>query len=438
VIQAVSGTVTLTLVDRFELTYLDTFPLNPPARFHLAERVLLVMDLYRITDRTPVVQAVALINQQAVALGFEVFADPNYLTGRPPILTTGDPWTIEGSPAGGSAQAAQELFRTQWTFRENGIRLFAREERAIAYTGQRVRVGVFDTSPFDEPGEKRFEEVTLRVSHPKPAVDLRPPPEAQDVRDHGVYVAGLVHAVAPNSDIHLIRVLNEYGQGDLYTLNKALDTFIKETLADRGLLTGSTINLSLGVHQPPDPGALGLPADVVALETIVFGAERLGLVVVAAAGNDSNATTVQPMQLPAAYPVVIGVSASNIGRGRACFSNRGDVAAPGGDGGLPDCAPMVYQCFSQPAYCSISLAWTSDTNYVYWTGTSFAAPLVTGLATLMLEKGGTRMTPARVAAAIYRAALPADEALGAGIVDLQRTLLPSTYYLPLVINGWLP
>jgi subtilisin family serine protease len=107
--------------------------------------------------------------------------------------------------------------------------------------------------------------------------------------------------------------------------------------------------------------------------------------------------------LPAAYPSVIGVAASNTSRERSCFSNWADVSAPGGEGGLgevPDlstdelfdtipssCAPVSNECKGNCPNALISMSTSSPTGYAYWTGTSFSTPLVSGLAALIFDAG---------------------------------------------------
>ena len=70
------------------------------------------------------------------------------------------------------------------------------------------------------------------VLHPQ---TLEPVTPTTNVVDHGLFVAGLVHAIAPESKIELIQVLNRRGCGDLQTLNKSLMQFIAEKHRERGL-----------------------------------------------------------------------------------------------------------------------------------------------------------------------------------------------------------
>jgi subtilisin family serine protease len=348
-----------------------------------------------------------------------VFADPNYLTGpldanpvspcaveQDPFEVGGSPFEVGGSSTGGQgAEANPAVFWKQWAFRQIGLQADGSGRGRL--TGDGVRVAVFDTSPFAaglDPAQLP-EPIDLTLAFPEMANELTPAPTPSasgtmtnpiTVADHGLFSAGLVYAVAPQSQIHLVRVLNDYGCGDLWTLNNAINQWAARH-TERERLDKVVLNLSLGVHQPRDFAKENLPVGIVSLDEALLNAHGRGAVIVAASGNDSYASEEsdkpRPMQLPADWEYVIGVAASNPTSDFACYSNQGDVLAPGADGGPWEeeaCRPIAHTCLSDEADCSfgvVSLATQPHIGYRFWVGTSFAAPLVSGQAALLLSDG---------------------------------------------------
>lgn len=391
-----------------------------------------------------------------------VYADPNFFLSPAPWQGGGSPWTQNGewsnqTPGGGLGEADDGDFPAQWAFHDRGVKLLDdSNERLVKAMGEGQHIAVFDTSPFsaeklggdrcdncfpfEELGGKAMAETTgsgpaLSVwrlqpqsSGTCPGIDRRTGEslEGQDISSHGLFVASLAHAVAPQSQITLIRVLENDGCGDLFTIISGLDLFMQEMLKQRGTLEGTVINLSLGVHLPPNPEDFALPPVVQSLSDKVQELIDAGAVVVAAAGNDSyDDPWDQPeaAEIPAGSPAgVIAVAASNIKAVRSCFSNAGEVAAPGGEGITNDSGeecrvpgPVVtpvtsekaadrnYRCQNEAEYCIIGLGYNpveANHAYIYWAGTSFATPLVSGQAALLLET----LPPDQVADAIIDAA----------------------------------
>src|SRR6266542_2849482 len=182
--------------------------------------------------------------------------------------------------------------------------------------------------------------------------------------DHGLFAAGIVRDVAPTADIRLIRVLNDYGVGDLLSLTRVMSQ-LPQLIGTDGI-TRIVRNLSLVVDVPPDAD---LPEswfprtsrDPLALRQRfgdvcrVVGSTYLGIeralgwlrgargnvLVVAAAGNDYDpaAAGSRPApRLPARDDTVLGVAAVNRQGNPASYSNKGDfvvlgngVATFGGD-----------------------------------------------------------------------------------------------------------
>ena len=133
--------------------------------------------------------------------------------------------------------------------------------------------------------------------------------------------------------------------------------------ADHG---AKVINLSLG----------GPEADKI-LQVAVDHATAKGALVVVAAGNDGTATT----QYPAAYPNALAVAATDSHGALTLFSSYGDwvdVAAPG---------------------VAITSTYLGTTYATGGAGTSFASPIVAGVAALVRTQNPT-WTPAKIAARI--------------------------------------
>ncbi len=421
----------------------------------------LVLALYALPSSPTVSDVISKFDTEANG---KAFADPNYLIGEPFI--EGHPHGVVGSPFGDAA-AAPDAFADQWAFKQ--INLTSPASSGTFEAGG-IPLGIFDTfsvsmTPESVSGyavtvrhdQANEASLTLCVKSPTMHAEITPVVDAKPIPDHGVFAAYLAQAVAPNSKISLYQVLNEYGDGDLATLNRSLLDFILTTEnSDRGV-----VNLSLGLKSYEDPNSTGpgikwpstgcgewIPdlGTNEGFEDILYLARQLGFVVVAAAGNSANNAASTPAvvspDIPARLGGVIGVAASNSDDGGelACFSNWGDgiILAPGGEGrgvGQHQCDPPPDDCDQQPDLCQnerlISLMPSSNTGYGYWTGTSFAAPLVSGLAVRCLEANGgiwRGMAIAEgVSGAISTAAVATSSlTIDGNVLTLKRVDLPAT------------
>ncbi len=175
----------------------------------------------------------------------------------------------------------------------------------------------------------------------------------QDEAGHGCAVAGIIAAnrdglgmagIAPNARLLAYRVLNAQGQGRYSSVASAI-----VRAADDG---AQIINLSLG----------GANSSQILQDAVDYATSR-GVLVIAAAGNNGSSTVLYP----AAYPNVVSVGALSPDGTQAIFSNRGKVEA---------WAPGVNV-----------LSLTLSGEYSTYSGTSFAAPNVAGLAALELAHG---------------------------------------------------
>ena len=175
--------------------------------------------------------------------------------------------------------------------------------------------------------------------------------DPMDDQAHGTHVAGTIAAaagngvgvagVAPNVKILAVKVLGGDGSGNLSSIIDGI-TYA----ANNG---AKVINLSLGGPQQSS-----------ALKTAIDNAVAKGVVVVAAAGNDSSQTP----NYPAAYPNVVSVGSSDQNDRKSSFSTYGstiDIVAPG----------------------SSILSTTPNNRYQTMDGTSMASPHVAGAAALV-------------------------------------------------------
>ncbi|MEZ6243102.1 MAG: S8 family serine peptidase [Phycisphaerales bacterium] len=175
---------------------------------------------------------------------------------------------------------------------------------------------------------------------------------------HGTAVAALSLLVAPDAKVLPIRVLNDEGYTTAFRVAKAIYYAM-----DQGV---EVVNLSLSTC-----------ADLRIIERAVDDAVRLGIIVVAAAGNHEMDSHDNP-EFPAAMSKVAGVVATDLDGHVASFSNYGRdyiVAAPGVE---------IISAIPNEASCGPALP---GSNYGEADGTSFAAPLVAGTAALLIEKG---------------------------------------------------
>jgi thermitase len=175
----------------------------------------------------------------------------------------------------------------------------------------------------------------------------------KDDNDHGTHVAGTIAAkannavgvagVSYNSNLAICKALNAAGSGSTAGVANCI-TY----LAGKGV---KIISMSLG------------GGSSTSLQTAVRNATSRGTLIIAAAGNDGDAT----LNYPAAYAEVVSVAATDANDARASFSNANadvEIAAAGVD----------------------VLSTKRGGGYVKYSGTSMATPHVAGVAALIAAK----------------------------------------------------
>lgn len=185
--------------------------------------------------------------------------------------------------------------------------------------------------------------------------------DPMDDHGHGTHVAGIIAAannnkgsvgIAYNSKIMAIKA----GNGSGYFTNSAIAkavTYAYEHGAD-------VINMSFG----------GTAISYVVQEALVTAYERCTLV--AAAGNEeapNEGLTAVP-NYPACFPFVIGVMSESANHVRSAFTNY-DI--------IPDNV-VEYEVYAPGEMVNSTLP---GNKYVKWSGTSMAAPVVSGAAALL-------------------------------------------------------
>jgi Subtilase family len=246
--------------------------------------------------------------------------------------------------------------------------------------------------------------------------------------DHGVFVAGLIRDIAPRARIRLIRILNDFGGGDIYNLFAALTDLEQEMIS--GSIRRLVVNLSLCVM--PDIRRLPfvwfdnrqwpstqLSSAVRVLTHIEEGLRLLfeslhaqGVLIVAAAGNDSLpgrklGQKPRPPRAPARYETNLSVTSVNSRNAAAQFANvaclpplDAGIATFGGDvygatdaNGLPDAVRGLYISPTFPNGEQNMSGWAD------WRGTSFSTAIISALgAHLMAQNWSAPQAITRIAA----------------------------------------
>lgn len=241
----------------------------------------------------------------------------------------------------------------------------------------------------------------VEASHPSLSARLVPgynalsptlPPE--DIADgtgnhalgHGTMVAGVILQVAPQAQILPVRVLNADGTGSVFNVVRGLRWAVAHG--------ANVINLSFGT-----------PTASRTLESAIQDARKAGIVVVASAGNAGK----EQKDYPAGFSDALAVAAVDASDHKTPYSNYGShvsLSAPG---------------------TGITSTYVGG-GFATWSGTSFAAPFVSGTAARVKALNPT-WDPGKIGQALTKSARDINSLnpaysgrLGKGVLNVTAAL----------------
>jgi hypothetical protein len=180
---------------------------------------------------------------------------------------------------------------------------------------------------------------------------------------HGTMTTGLVHLVAPRAKILPLKAFSSNGTGYLSNIVAALYYAVQNH--------ANVVNMSFD-----------LTSSSPALTQAAAYANKAGVVLVAAAGNESTSAPVYPAAL---NNYVAGIASTTDWDSRSSFSNFGStdvwIAAPGEN---------IISTFPGGTYASSS-------------GTSFSSPITAGTVALMLSAKSSSLNQSQASSALSHA-----------------------------------
>ncbi len=239
-----------------------------------------------------------------------------------------------------------------------------------------------------------------------------------DNHGHGTHVAGIAAGggstypgIAYNASIINLKAADMSGYSTVEAIMAALDEAILQEV--------DVVSISIGFDITTPWGKSDILSDA------VNSAVDKGIVVVVSAGNSGEDSDFASINTPASASKAISVGATNGSRNVMSFSSHGPsiaykieptILAPG----YQIVAPLAPGCIIELAYESI--VGISLGNYIRLSGTSMAAPIVSGAIALLKELFPTA-SPEALRAALQEGARSMNESIyveGSGLIDVYQ------------------
>jgi subtilisin family serine protease/nitrous oxidase accessory protein NosD len=314
-----------------------------------------------------------------------------------------------------------------------------KDSRGRSLTGYNTKIAIIDTGIDSNHPDLRGGKVIAEHCYvaeefggcPNGGSEMHGAGAAFDDQGHGTHVAsiaagtgaaseGKLQGVAPRAHLVAIKVLGQTGEGRESDLIRGLEKAVE--------YKPDVINLSLGI-----PAIYLSDCYQALLSSVVDRIVSSGITVVAAAGNSGD-TGELTIDAPGCARKVITVGASDEYDKIAPFSGVGpafgrvlkpDIVAPGE--GVCAARAAILDSMNPPGCFE-------EGPYIEFSGTSMAAPMVSGLVAL-LKQANPRLTPAEIKHNLRRNAVDIRASLlsqGYGRVDGLKSVLdrkPSSVFL---------
>ena len=287
------------------------------------------------------------------------------------------------------------LFDQQWSLDMMDLPYVWSSEKGDS----RIRIAVIDTGI-----DLEHEDLSARIDKDNAYNFANENSNVSDGHGHGTHVAGTIGALTDNGigiagvswqgEILPLKVLDESGSGNTADLAAAIKYAAGLDENSEDMEPVDIINLSLGSKSYSQT-----------LRDAIDAAAEQGILIVGAAGNEGRSSLIYP----AAYENVIAVGAANQFGELTSYSNYGpelDFIAPGGDSS------------------SGILSTYKDNEYAELTGTSMAAPHISGLIALLLSDNNSASEIKEILekASIHPGIEEESDQLGHGLVNANFAL----------------